>query len=224
SNSRLGPYDKVKVQLVLKKEHKYAKPVTIGYDRVDGLENIKGPAFSDWMLPMKVSDFKADPDGRISAFYKQQGIDDGATLIAIEHIPSFRFGDVMIDGMKPMTSKAKLMFSDAMFSMAVSGAAISGQPSDYFAEADSFKRYVKGGGFQNMRYCLGIRTNQGQHSFYLPLEYSLGQKFDDAEDELQIGALSTETRLVLLDTYLGEQQLRLREQDLMVESFTLMAS
>ena len=108
------------MQLILKKEHKYAKPVTIGYDRVDGLENIKGPAFSDWMLPMKVSDFKADPDGRISAFYKQQGIDDGATLIAIEHIPSFRFGDVMIDGMKPMTSKAKLMFSDAMFSMAVS--------------------------------------------------------------------------------------------------------
>ncbi|EPQ8263638.1 OmpA family protein [Vibrio alginolyticus] len=224
SSSRLGPYDKVKVQLILKKEHKYAKPVTIGYDRVDGLENIKGPAFSDWMLPMKVSDFKADPDGRVSAFYKQQGIDDGATLIAIEHIPSFRFGDVMIDGMKPMTSKAKLMFSDAMFSMVVSGAAISGQPSDYFAEADSFKRYVKGGGFQNMRYCLGIRTNQGQHSFYLPQEYSLGQKFDDAEDELQIGALSTETRLVLLDTYLGEQQLRLREQDLMVESFTLMAS
>ncbi|MDF5463106.1 OmpA family protein, partial [Vibrio parahaemolyticus] len=145
-------------------------------------------------------------------------------MIAIEHIPSFRFGDVMIDGMKPMTSKAKLMFSDAMFSMAVSGAAISGQPSDYFAEADSFKRYVKGGGFQNMRYCLGIRTNQGQHSFYLPQEYSLGQKFDDAEDELQIGALSTETRLVLLDTCLGEQQLRLREQDLMVESFTLKAS
>ncbi|MFA0522992.1 OmpA family protein [Vibrio sp. 10N.222.52.C3] len=221
-NGHIGPYDKVKVQIVLTKAHKYAQEVTVGYNRVDGLENINGPAFRDWMLPKKVADFETDPNGEIAKFYKQQGVNEESTLIAIDHCPSYRFGSVMIDGMKPMTSKSKLLFADAIFSLAASGSAKAGNPSDYFSETDSFKRYVKGGGFQNMRYSLSIRKKKGDVNFYLPADYIQGKDFDDLPDELKVGVLSTETKLVLLDTYLGEKALLLREKDLMVESFTLM--
>lgn len=223
-NGHIGPYDKVKVQIVLTKEHKYAQEVTIGYNRVDGLENINGPAFRDWMLPKRADDFEVDPNGEIAKFYKQQGVNEDSTLIAIDHCPSYRFGRVMIDGMKPMTSKSKLLFADALFSLAASGSAKAGNPSDYFSEIDSFKRYVKGGGFQNMRYCLSIRKKKGDVNFYLPVDYIQGKDFDDLPDELKVGVLSTETKLVLLDTHLGEKALLLREKDLLVESFTLMNS
>lgn len=217
-SGRIGPFDKVKIQLILHKAHQYAQMVTIGYDRVDG-SNIQGPAFTDWMLPMKAGDFEADPHGDIAAFYATQGAE---TLIAIEHTPSYRFGDVMIDGLKPLTSNARLMYHTAITTLAKANSAIASSTDAYFTETDAFQRYVLGGGFSNMAYCLAVRKRDGKHSYHLPLHFKFGEDFSDAKDELSVGGLHTETKSVLLDTYMGEQQLLLREKDLLVESFTLM--
>ncbi len=216
-SGRLGPFDKVKVQLVLNKAHKYAQPVTIGYDRIDG-RNIQGPAFSDWMLPMKLDAFEADPSGDLKAFYAKQGAE---TLIAIEHCPAYRFGDVMIDGLKPITSEARLAYHSVIASVAKISPEIASSGDPYFTETDSFKRYVLGGGFSDMKYCLVVRNEGGDSRFNLPLSYQMGEDFSDAKDELAIGGFYTEARSVLLDTYMGEQALLLREKDLLVESFTL---
>jgi outer membrane protein OmpA-like peptidoglycan-associated protein len=216
-SGRIGPFDKVKVQLILHKAHQYAQTVTIGYDRVDG-SNIQGPAFTDWMLPMKAGDFEADPHGDIKSFYATQGAE---TLIAIEHTPSYRFGDVMIDGLKPLTSKARLVYHTAITTLAKANSAIASSTDAYFTETDAFQRYVLGGGFSHMAYCLAVRKRDGKHSYYLPLNFKFGEDFSDAKDELSVGGLHTETKSVLLDTYMGEQQLLLREKDLLLESFTL---
>lgn len=72
-HAHIGPYDKVKVQIILKSEYDTPSMVTIGYDRVDGY-NIQGPAFSDWMLPMKASDFELNAE--IKRYYRDQNLDD----------------------------------------------------------------------------------------------------------------------------------------------------
>ncbi|MFY2507358.1 OmpA family protein [Vibrio pectenicida] len=218
-NGHIGPYDKVKVQIVLKKQHDSPRMVTIGYDRVDGY-NIQGPGFSDWMLPMKASGFKHDLNNDIKAYYAKQGLDEDGELIAIEHIPSYRFGEVMIDGLKPITSKARLVLTDTLIGMATIGDAYAYKASYNYGQTNSFTRYVQAGGFRNMRYSLAIRQKDGKSAFHLPVEFEQGMKKSD-EDELQVGALTTETKFVLLDTNVGERHLQLREKDLLVESFTL---
>ncbi|CAM3914606.1 OmpA family protein [Vibrio aquimaris] len=217
-NEYVGPYDKVKVQIILKKQYDSPRTVTIGCDRVDGY-NIQGPAFSDWMLPMKVSEFKHDLNGDIKAYYAKQGLDDDGTLIAIEHIPSYRFGEVMIDGLKPITSKARLLLTDTLIGMVASADARGYNANYNYGQTDSFTRYVESGGFRNMRYSLAVRQKDGKSGFHLPIEFVEGQESRD-EDELQVGVL-TETKSVLLKTSVGEHYLQLREKDVLIESFTL---
>lgn len=215
-NEYVGPYDKVKVQIVLKQQYNSPCIVTIGCDRVDGY-NIQGPAFSDWMLPMKASEFEQNRE--IKAYYASQGLDEDGELIAIEHIPSYQFGDVMIDGLKPMTSKARLLLTDALIGMAASAEARTYKASYNYGETDSFTRYVEAGGFKNMRYSLAIRQKDGKSAFYLPLAFEEGKAINE-ENEIQVGALN-KSKYVLLQTSVGEKDLKLRERDLLVESFTL---
>ena len=90
----------------------------------------------------------------------------------------------------------------------------------HYGQSDSFTRYVDSGGFRNMRYCLAIRKKDGKSAFHLPLTFEEGQTTSD-ENELQVGALTTETKSVLMETNVGERYLQLREKDLLIESFTL---
>ncbi|WP_425628398.1 OmpA family protein [Vibrio neptunius] len=212
-HAHIGPYDKVKVQIILKSEYDTPSMVTIGYDRVDGY-NIQGPAFSDWMLPMKASDFELNAE--IKRYYRDQNLDDDGVLIAIEHTPCYRFGEVMLDGLKPITSKARLLFTDTLLGPLTSGphAVLN------YGDSDSFTRYVAAGGFRNMRYSMAIRQKDGKSAFYLPLVFEQGEA-NKEDNEMQVGVLTTEDKYVLLQTYVGDRYLKLRERDLLLESFTL---
>ncbi|PKF50039.1 cell envelope biogenesis protein OmpA [Enterovibrio nigricans] len=227
-SNRLGPYDRVKIQLVLREDYQTVVPVTLRYDRVDGLD-IEGPAFSALLLPMKAEDFTNDIKGELAKYYERTVTNEEKTLTAIEFEPSYCFGKLKIKGLKPITSEGRLFWSERKYELALVGSARGGfvatEGMTPTFEKDKFARYQQFGGFRDMRYSFILKATESDKDLTLPIEYvhesTSKIAFRDLQNELIVGVHGENSQEITLDMGLGGKKTLLREKDVLVESFTL---
>ncbi|MBD8513672.1 OmpA family protein [Photobacterium sp. CAU 1568] len=213
-SNRLGPYHKVKAQLVLKDMISKVISVKLGYDRTDGWD-LSGPEFEALFTPMKYSSFSIDPDGKLKKYYDSQG---ETVLSGVEFEPFYYFGEVQIPGLKPLTSSFRIDFLSTID---------AGNRLRFYLDegenSSNFNYYISQGGFRNMEYTLWMKT--GSHSVKLPTYYDHSihglEQFEDIKSGLNVGVHGENSSLVTLPTKFGTEPLILQEKDTLVEAFTL---
>lgn len=230
-SNRISPYHKVKLQLVLNTKYDQVMAVKFGYDRIDGLWSLDGPTYEALVYPMKITDFTCDPGGELADYFEKQ---QSETLSSVEFTPFYTFGEAKIFGMKPLTSKGRIIFNEFTHDLKESVAKTFYFYNKLMAslgiieedkEVGDFERYVNEGGFRTMKYRLWISDSDGDFKMYLPKWFSDKKYGTDIirllNKNINIGVHSENKSEVTVYRDFGETALHLREKDTLHELFTL---
>lgn len=230
-SNRISPYHKVKLQLVLNTQYNQVMAVKLGYDRIDGLWNLDGPSYEALIYPMKVTDFSCDPGRELAKYFEKQ---QSETLSSVEFTPFYNFGEAKILGMKPLTSKGRIVFNEFIHDAGehiYNTINYTSKLMEYLGiieedePVNEFERYVNEGGFRSMNYRLWISDSDGDFKMYLPKKFSdqeLGTKIIKLlNKDVNVGVHSENKSKVTVYREFGEAALYLREKDTLNEIFTL---